>query len=189
MSYIRANGPIIRKIRNISYKEKTMIFIEENVEWETEFNKQEIAEKVVNQVLKREGCPFECEVDILITDSEEIKEYNEEYRDIDKATDVLSFPNLEWEEPGDFESAMNNEFYDVSVNPETDLLILGEICLNKDRILEQAKEYGHSVLREYAFLIAHSMYHLIGYDHMAEDEAAVMEQKQKESLEEIGISR
>lgn len=166
-----------------------MVIIEENIEWETDFDKQEIAEKVVNQVLKREKCPFECEVDILITDSEEIKEYNEEYRDIDKETDVLSFPNLEWDAPGDFESAENNEYFEVSVNPETELLILGEICLNKDRILAQAEDYGHSVLREYAFLIAHSMYHLIGYDHMEEDEAKVMEGKQKDCLEELGISR
>lgn len=166
-----------------------MVVIEENVEWESDFNKQEIAEKVVNQVLKREGCPWECEIDILITDSEEIKEYNEEYRDIDKETDVLSFPNLEWETPGDFESAEADEFFDVSVNPETELLILGEICLNKDRIISQADEYGHSVLREYAFLIAHSMYHLLGFDHMEEEDAKEMESRQKKCLEELGIYR
>lgn len=166
-----------------------MVVIEENVEWESDFNKQEIAEKVVNQVLKREGCPWECEIDILITDSEEIKEYNEEYRDINKETDVLSFPNLEWETPGDFEAAEADEFFDVSVNPETELLILGEICLNKDRIISQADEYGHSVLREYAFLIAHSMYHLLGFDHMEEEDAKEMESRQKKCLEELGIYR
>lgn len=166
-----------------------MIIIEENVEWKTEFDKNEIASTVVNHVLKREGCPWDCEVDILITDSEEIKEYNGEYRDIDKETDVLSFPNLEWEAPGDFESAGQDEYLLMSVNPETNLLILGEICLNKDRIMSQAEEYGHSIKREYAFLIAHSMLHLLGYDHMEEDEAKVMEGKQKEYLDELGILR
>lgn len=166
-----------------------MIIIEENVEWETDFDRKEVAEKVINHILEKEGCPWECEVDILITDSEEIKEYNEEYRDIDKETDVLSFPNLEWEAPGDFEAAGQDEYLEMSMNPETGLLILGEICLNKDRILSQAEEYGHSVKREYAFLTAHSILHLLGYDHMEENEAKVMEEKQKTYLDELGISR
>lgn len=166
-----------------------MVVIEENVEWSTDFDKQKIAEMTIAHVLEKEGCPWETEVDILITDSEEIREYNEEYREIDKETDVLSFPNLEWESPSDFESAGQDEYTNMSINPETGLLILGEICLNKDRILSQADEYGHSVKREYAFLIAHSMLHLLGYDHMEEDEAKVMEGKQKEYLDEIGISR
>ena len=111
-----------------------MVVIEENVEFKTDFDKAKIAEDVVGEILKKEGCPFECEVDILITDSEEVKEYNREYRDIDKTTDVLSFPNLEWEAPSDFEN-LNVEDLEMSVNPETELTILGEICLNKDRIV------------------------------------------------------
>lgn len=165
-----------------------MVVIEENVEFKTDFDKQKIAEDVVKSILLKEGCPFDCEVDILITDSEEVKEYNKEYRDIDKTTDVLSFPNLEWEAPADFES-INVEDLEMSVNPETELTILGEICLNKDRIISQAEEYGHSIKREYAFLIAHSMLHLLGYDHMKEDEAKVMEEKQAAYLEELGIKR
>ncbi len=165
-----------------------MVVIEENVEFKTDFDKAKIAEDVVGEILKKEGCPFECEVDILITDSKEVKEYNREYRDIDKTTDVLSFPNLEWEAPSDFEN-LNVEDLEMSVNPETELTILGEICLNKDRIVSQAEEYGHSVKREYAFLIAHSMLHLLGYDHTEEDEAKVMEEKQAVYLENLGIKR
>ena len=165
-----------------------MVVIEENAEFKTDFDKQKIAEEVTGKVLEKEGCPFECEIDILITDSEEVKEYNKEYRDIDKTTDVLSFPNFEWDNPSDFESISEAEL-SMSLNPETGLSILGEICLNKDRIISQAGEYGHSVKREYAFLIAHSMLHLLGYDHMEDDEAKVMEDKQKAYLEELGISR
>ena len=165
-----------------------MVVIEENVEFKTDFDKQKIAEDVVKSILLKEGCPFECEVDILITDSEEVKEYNKEYRDIDKTTDVLSFPNLEWEAPSDFEN-LNVEDLEMSVNPETELTILGEICLNKDRIISQAEEYGHSIKREYAFLIAHSMLHLCGYDHMEEEEAAVMEEKQRAVLDRLNITR
>ena len=165
-----------------------MVVNEENVEFKTDFDKVQIAEEVTGIILEKEGCPFECEVDILITDSEEVQEYNKEYRDIDKTTDVLSFPNLEWEVPSDFDN-LNVEDLEMSVNPETELTILGEICLNKDRIISQAEEYGHSVKREYAFLIAHSMLHLLGYDHMEEDEAKVMEEKQAAYLEMLGIGR
>lgn len=165
-----------------------MVVIEENAEFKTDFDKQKTAEEVIGKVLEKEGCPFELEVDILITDSEEVKEYNKEYRDIDKTTDVLSFPNFEWDNPSDFESIPDEEL-SMSLNPETGLSILGEICINKDKIFSQAEEYGHSIKREYAFLIAHSMLHLLGYDHMEEDEAKVMEEKQKAYLEELGISR
>ncbi len=165
-----------------------MIVIEENAEFKTDFEKEIIAEKVVMHILEKEGCPFECEVDILITDSEEVREYNREYRNIDNTTDVLSFPNLSWSAPADFLD-IDDEELKMSVNPETDLPILGEICLNKDRIVSQAEEYGHSVKREYAFLIAHSMLHLLGYDHIKEDEAKEMEEKQDKYLEEIGIVR
>ena len=166
-----------------------MVIIEENIEFETDFDKQKTAEEVIAHVLKQEGCPWECEVDILITDSEEVREYNKEYRGKDQTTDVLSFPNLEWDAPADYESEGIDELIEMSMNPETGLFILGEICLNKDRIISQAEEYGHGIRREYAFLIVHSMLHLLGYDHMEEDEAKVMEEKQKKYLEEIGISR
>ena len=165
-----------------------MVIIEENTDFNTDFDKQKTAEEVIGHILKKEGCPKEFEVDILITDSEEVREYNKEYRDIDKTTDVLSFPNIDWETPADFES-IDEEELEMSVNPETNLTILGEICLNKDRIISQAEDYGHSVKREYAFLIAHSILHLLGYDHMEEEEARVMEKKQDEYLSQIGITR
>lgn len=166
-----------------------MVVIEENIEFETDFDKDAIAGEVVDYILKKENCPWDVEVDILITDSDEVQDYNREYRDIDKTTDVLSFPNIDWEAPADYSSVDEQEFNASSFNPETDLPILGEICLNKDRIISQADEYGHSIKREYSFLIAHSMLHLLGYDHMEEDEARVMEDKQKEYLSQLGINR
>lgn len=166
-----------------------MIILDVNVDFETDFDKEKTAEEVVEYILKEEGCPWDCEVDIYLTESEEVRNYNKEYRGIDKTTDVLSFPNIDWEAPADYDSADYDEFEAESFNPETSLPILGEICLNKDRIISQAEEYGHSVKREYAFLIAHSMLHLLGYDHMEEDEAAVMEEKQKKYLDALGISR
>ena len=153
-----------------------MVILEENIEFETDFDKEKIAKEVVEFILKKENCPWDVEVDILITESEEVQDYNREYRDIDKTTDVLSFPNIDWEAPADYSNVDEKEFNASSFNPETNLPILGDICLNRDRIISQAEEYGHSAKREYAFLIAHSMLHLLGYDHMEEAEAKVMEQ-------------
>lgn len=151
------------------------------------FNLQETAEFVVDTVLNNENCPVECEVELLVTDPETVREANKEYRNIDKTTDVLSFPNIDWNSPADYESeGFNDEF---AYNPENGKLMLGQIVLNADRVVSQAGEYGHSVKREFSFLIAHSMLHLLGYDHMDEEDAKVMEKKQGDYLESIGITR
>ncbi len=93
---------------------------------------------------------------------------------------------VEYEKPGDFDKIESD---DDLFNPETGEVILGDIVLCAERIYSQAEEYNHSVLREYAFLIAHSMLHLFGFDHMTEEEASVMEQKQREILDYLNISR
>lgn len=111
---------------------------------------------------------------------------NREFRQIDAPTDVLSFPMLEYQTPGDFSGFEEEE---DSFDPESGELLLGDIVISKDKVLRQAEEYGHSPKREFAFLIAHSMLHLFGYDHMEEDERLVMEQKQREILERVGILR
>ena len=112
---------------------------------------------------------------------------NLEQRGIDRPTDVLSFPMIEYDAPGDF-SVIDEETGDA-FNPETGELMLGDIVISKEKVLSQAEEYGHSPKREYAFLIAHSMLHLSGYDHMEEDEAKVMEAKQEQVLASLGITR
>ena len=130
--------------------------------------------------------PFEAEVSVTLTDDEGIQTINKEFRQIDSPTDVLSFPMIEYKNAGDFSEIEEN---DDLFNPESGEVILGDIVLNVQRIYKQAEEYGHSTLREYAFLIAHSMLHLFGFDHMTEAEASVMEQKQREILDILGISR
>ena len=110
-----------------------------------------------------------------------------EYRNIDRETDVLSFPNVPFELPSDFSVA--EEMEADCFQPDSGELILGDIILSCDRILEQAESFGHSIRREYAFLIAHSMLHLCGYDHMEPDEASVMEEKQNHVLDRLGITR
>ena len=112
---------------------------------------------------------------------------NLEQRGIDRPTDVLSFPMIEYDAPGDF-SVIDEETGDA-FNPETGELMLGDIVISKEKVLSQAEEYGHSPKREYAFLIAHSMLHLFGYDHMEEEERAEMEAHQRAIMEKVWIPR
>lgn len=151
------------------------------------FDVDKTAGDVIMEALLFEKCPYEAEVSVLLTDNEGIHALNREYRGIDAPTDVLSFPNVDYKSPADF-SALEETAEDY-FNPESGELILGDIVINVERVREQASCYGHSELREYAFLIAHSMLHLLGYDHMSEDEAEVMELRQEEILQRLGINR
>lgn len=143
---------------------------------------------VMEEALALEDCPYEVEINVLLTDNQGVRAYNKEYRGIDKETDVLSFPNVDYQQPADFSLAEERE--EDYFNPETGELLLGDIIINVDKVLEQAGSYGHSPLREYAFLVAHSMLHLLGYDHVnGEEEAAIMEKKQSQILERLHITR
>ena len=151
------------------------------------FSIEETARKVCESVLEAEKCPWEAAVNLLLTDNEGIRALNREYRNIDRETDVLSFPNLDFVESGVFD--LSEERAADYFDPDTGELLLGDICISVDKMKEQADSYGHSLRREFAFLVAHSMLHLCGYDHMEEAEARVMEQKQEEILEAMGITR
>lgn len=162
-------------------------YVDNEIDAQFDFSIEEIVDQVIRGVLKHEKCPYEAEVNVLITDNEGIRVYNEEYRDIDKETDVLSFPGVDYDAPADFSIAEASAF--AYMNPETDELMLGDIILNYDRIVSQAKEYGHSELREFSFLIAHSMLHLLGYDHMTEEEEILMFSHQEDIMNELNILR
>ena len=153
-------------------------FLEEEVEVDFTFDYKQIAEKVVNYCIEREKFPYEAEVNLTLTDNEGIHIINKEYREIDRPTDVLSFPMLSYDAPGDFSFLMEENEDDF--NPDTGEAMLGDIIISVDKVKEQAREYGHSELREFAFLITHSMLHLFGYDHMEPEEAEVMERRQRE---------
>ncbi|SDH42821.1 probable rRNA maturation factor [Pseudobutyrivibrio sp. 49] len=162
------------------------ILIESECEFDFDFDYEKVAKDVINTAIDHLKFPFEAEISITITDNDGIHAINKEFRGIDAPTDVLSFPMIEYPAPGVFDEIEND---DDLFNPETGEVILGDIVLSVPRILSQAEEYGHSVLREYAFLIAHSMLHLFGFDHMTEAEATVMEEKQREILDILKISR
>ena len=145
------------------------------------------ARRVIEAALDYEGCPYEAEVNLLLTTDEEIHRMNMEFRQIDRPTDVLSFPMIEYETPGDF-SGIREESDDL-FDPESGELLLGDIVISKDKVMFQAEQYGHSPRREYAFLIAHSMLHLFGYDHMEDDERRIMEERQRKIMEKVHILR
>jgi len=132
-------------------------------------------------------CPYECTVNMLLTDDTAIHSMNREFRGIDRATDVLSFPMVDYEAPGNFDGLESHteEYFE----PDSGELLLGDIVISVERAIAQAAEYGHSLKREMAFLTAHSMLHLFGYDHMTDEERMDMEQKQEEILLQLGISR
>lgn len=160
---------------------------------ENEYGDIEISdyEKVINDIIDGAldfiECPYECEVNVLLTDNVSIHEINNQQRNIDRPTDVLSFPLIDYKTPGDFsivESAVSDYF-----NPESGELLLGDIVISIDKVYEQAREYNHSVHRELAFLVAHSMLHLFGYDHMEDEERILMEKLQEKILTMKGYTR
>lgn len=128
----------------------------------------EIIDKVIKEVLIYENESLDCEVSISFVDNNEIRQLNKEYRNMDRETDVLSFP-------------IDDDF--MFEGP----LLLGDIIISLEKALEQAEEFGHSVNREIAYLTAHSMLHLLGYDHMDEEEKSVMRGKEKEIMKRLKI--
>lgn len=159
-------------------------------ECETDFDLgldcEALARMVAEKVLEMEACPYDAQVNLILVDNEEIKRVNTEFRGIESATDVLSFPMISFERPGDYSAAEEDEScFDL----DTDELLLGDIMISAPRAAAQAEEYGHSVKREFCFLVAHSMLHLLGYDHMVPKEAEVMEEKQAAALSALGICR
>ena len=134
---------------------------------------------IVKSSLVSEKLEFDCEVGVTFTDNEGIRELNCEHRDIDRETDVLSFPMID-------DVGSIGEF---DINPENGMVYLGDIVISLEKADEQAKDYGHSFEREVSFLIVHSMMHLLGYDHIEEDERAVMREHEEAVLSELGILR
>lgn len=164
-------------------------YVEYDVDVTLDFSVKSLCEKIVQVVLEIESCPYEVECNLLVTDKAGIREYNKEYRGKDSSTDVLSFPNIDYEEPADF-SKVEDEFVQGSYfNLDSGELVLGDIIICYQTMLEQANEYGHGVLREFSFLLVHSLLHLLGYDHMKEPERVIMQSKEKQVLEVLGITR
>jgi len=159
-----------------------------NLIWENEQQNIDVTEEHINiikecieKTLREENVVFDCEISLTITDNDSIREINNEARNIDSATDVLSFPMLD---------ATNGEFDPRKEDFSDGFLILGDIVLSFERAKEQAEEYGHSFLREIGFLTVHSMLHLLGYDHeISPEDEENMFKKQEKILTKINLTR
>ena len=162
------------------------LFLEDEGALDLKLPYEELATKVADAVLDYEKCPYEAQVELLLTMNEEIRQMNLEFRGIDRATDVLSFPMVDYEQPGEFDFLEEADEY---FHPETGELLLGDIVISKEKVIEQAEEFGHSIEREFAFLITHSVLHLTGYDHIEEEERLVMEDRQRQILSKLNILR
>lgn len=154
----------MRKLAEISYEG-----IEENAKYE------EIIDKVYEVCFKEEDLyDYSIYISIIISNGEYIKEINNKYRNIDSVTDVLSFPMFE-----------KDEIKEAKKNREA----LGDVIICIPRVKEQAKEYGHSFDREFAYMLVHGFYHLMGYDHMKENEKQEMRAKEENILKKVGFER
>lgn len=151
------------------------------------FDPEEKAEEVIAFVRDYVECPYDIEVSVTLVDTDTIRQVNSQFRQIEKVTDVLSFPMMEYDSPRDFGGqAFQNS---LSLSPDTQEMMLGDILLCSEVVKTQAEEYGHSELREFCFLVVHSMLHLFGYDHIQEEDRREMEEEQRKIMEMLGINR
>lgn len=155
----------------MEHVEINFLDISENDEYKT------LAKEVIDTCFKEEGLEnSKLYVDIIFTNPKNIKQANAKYRKIDKETDVLSFPMFERDE---IKTAIKSDSIDT----------LGDIMISIERVEEQAKEYGHSIERELAYMIVHGFYHLMGYDHMEDAEKKEMREKEEVVLNKLKIWR
>lgn len=142
---------------------------------------EQIIRQAAEQTLAAHDFTRDAEVSVTVTGDREIRIINHQFREIDKATDVLSFPMYEFEAPGRFDEGQ--------LALEQGAVLLGDIVLSMDRIYAQAQEYGHSPQRELAYLTVHSMLHLLGYDHMQAEDKQVMREQEERILKKLGQAR
>ena len=158
----------------MKYAEIEFAFIDKNEEYE------KIADLVLEKCFEKENMlDANMYINIILTNPENIKEINSKYRNIDKETDVLSFPMFQKEE---IEQRLLSKDFEIEE-------VLGDIIVSIERVKEQAKEYGHSFEREFSYMLVHGFYHLMGYDHIEADDKVKMRAKEEEILNELNITR
>ncbi len=162
------------------------IYIENESDIKLNIPYRKIIEDSINLSLDFEKVPYECEISVTIVDDERIHEINKEFREIDRSTDVLSFPLNEFEKAADWQNFDEDK---ASFNYDTGELMLGDIILSAEHIIKQANEYGHTRKRELAFLVIHSILHLLGYDHMTKEDEEKMFSRQRQILDLGGYKR
>lgn len=155
-----------------------------------DFDHEALSKKLLKKVLEIENVSYDISLNLSIVNLSKIKKINKEYRNVDNATDVLSFPNIEFKKPSGFSQFIHKGVYDVSIiDLNTKTIFLGDIVICYQKIISQSKKYNHSIKREFSFLFVHSVLHLLGYDHENEKDEKKMFLKQNLVLESLKISR
>lgn len=166
-----------------------MIYVDNRQEKIKVDNKlEEKLKKVIEFTLKEEEVEIKCEVSLLFVDNEEIREINSDTRNIDRETDVLSFPMLDYDDKKVFKEIYKEYKFSQS-DFDGDELVLGDIVLSLEKALEQSIEFNHSFEREASYLVVHSVLHLLGYDHMEEEDKIIMRKREEEILNKLNITR
>ena len=176
------------RIMKTKRKNKIIINFDVDDKYAFEFDYKSLAKKITIKVFEIENLYYDFSYNISIVDKLTIKRFNKENRNINKITDVLSFPNIDFKKPSSFERYVKDDVYDVSIlDMTTKTIFLGDVVMCYDKILYQSKMYDHSIKREYSFLLVHSLLHLLGYDHMDIKDERKMFKKQDEILDSLNI--
>ena len=172
----------------IERKNKIIINFDVSDKYVFEFDYKSLAKKITKKLLELENLNYDFSYNLSIVDKLTIKKINKENRNINKITDVLSFPNIDFKKPSSFKGYVKDDVYDVSIlDLTTKTIFLGDVVMCYDKILDQSKLYNHSIKREYSFLLVHSLLHLLGYDHMDIKDERKMFKKQDEILDSLNI--
>ena len=178
-------------------------FINDNL-YKFDFNEKLLSKKIAKAIFEMEKCPYDFSFSISLVSNKKIRTINRVERGIDKTTDVLSFPNLEYHTPATFKKYVkvvnnncnkkSNKVKDIvidisALDMESHTIFLGDIVISYDALLKQAKLYNHSIRREYSFLLTHSLLHLLGYDHIIKKDENKMFKKQSMILDQLKIYR
>lgn len=166
-----------------------MIYLDDRqkkIKVDEEFN--DLIRNIIDYALKEEGVEVSYEISLLYVDNDEIKEINLKHRNIDKVTDVLSFPMLDYAKGKVYKEVYINQKFSQDFFDD-EYLILGDIVISLEKAKEQSEEYNHSFNREVLYLAIHSVLHLLGYDHMEEEEKSIMRKREEEILGAFSIKR
>lgn len=171
-------------------KEKNNIYINLINKYDFGFDILKLSKKIVKEVIEFEKIDCDISVNISLVGLSKIKSLNKHNRNIDKTTDVLSFPNILLKRRSDFDKIIGDKSMYASIfDYNTKSIFIGDIVICYNKVISQSKKYCHSVKREYSFLLTHSMLHLLGYDHMNAKDEKIMFEKQDYILDKLRISK
>lgn len=166
-----------------------MIYVEngqDKILWTEQ--EEELLKTIIDFAVKEEKVKYKYQISVVLVDNEEIRTINREHRKIDKVTDVLSFPMLDYPEGRVFKDVYEETEFDSSML-DGEELVLGDIVLSLEKAEEQSKEYEHSFRREILYLVIHSVLHLLGYDHMNEEDKVKMREREEYILSKFSLNR